>query len=150
MNNEIIGKNFKKIEELPRITAEEFCSDLDAILDKVSKKKVAYVITQKDKADLVLCPSEWVDVRFDEDFQLILLSAVRYCFRRDTYMPSVTADFIRRNIHFLTEKTIFLLIRDITEALKQEPLFGAMPQKDLWEQLLADIKEYQEKMGEKK
>lgn len=149
MNNEIIGKNFKKIEELPRITAEELCGDLDAILDKVSKEKVAYVITQKDKSDLVLCPSEWFDVRFDEDFQLILLSAVRYCFRRDTYMPSVTADFIRRNIH-LTEKTIFLLIRDITEALKQETLFGEMAQKDLWEQLLVDIKEYQGKMGEKK
>ncbi len=148
--DDIIAKNFKKPEELPHITAEEFCENLDDVLEKVAKEKIAYVITKKEKNDLVVCPIEWFDVRFDEDFQLIVLSAVRYCFRRDTYMPSVAIDFIRRNIHCMTEKTIDLLIRDTSEELKKEPLFGCFPQKELWEQFLVELIDYKNKNGDKK
>ncbi len=131
------SNNFKKPEELPHITAQEFCDNMDGILEKVSKEKVGYVITQKEKSDIVLCPMEWVDVRYDEDFQLILLSAVRYSLHRDTYMPSVTVEFIRRNMRTLSDKTIALLIKDIEREIEQGPLFGEIPQKELWESLQA-------------
>lgn len=51
----------------------------------------------------------------DEDFGLIVLSAMRYCIGRRTYMPEVFTNFVNPLLPYLSDKTIFLLERDIRE-----------------------------------
>lgn len=141
---EIIAKKYKKIEELPRVTRQEFCDNMDEILGKVDKEKVAYLITDEEHGNLAVCPAEWFDIRLDDDFQLILISAVRYCFRRETYMPSTTVDFVRRHIDCIDDKTLVVMIRDIETEFSHQPLFGTMPEKPLWEAFFKYLKQVQE------
>lgn len=57
-------------------------------------------------------------VAFDKDFGTICLCAMRYALGRQTYMPSLVQDFIRRHIGEIDSGTIEIMIRDIDEADK--------------------------------
>lgn len=55
-------------------------------------------------------------IPFDDDFCGVILSAVRYCLGRRTYMPHLVTDWIMRNCHHqLDAGTIDVLKRDIDE-----------------------------------
>ena len=66
------------IETMQRITREEFSERLDELLEIVSRDNVGFVITDKGKDDLVLCPANWFNVYYNNDFGCIINSAVRY------------------------------------------------------------------------
>ena len=51
------------------------------------------------------------NLRFD--FRLILLSAMRYAMGRNTYVPAVVSDYIKRHIRFLDDKFLALAADDI-------------------------------------
>lgn len=51
-------KKIPKPEDLEHISAEEFCSNMDAILDRVSKEDTAIAIDYKSTS-YVICPVEW-------------------------------------------------------------------------------------------
>lgn len=52
----------------------------------------------------------------DPDFPTILLCAMRYALGRETYMPMLVQDFIRRHPEALDDSTRKTMIRDIQEA----------------------------------
>lgn len=52
----------------------------------------------------------------DKDFGIICLCAMRYALGRQTYMPSLVQDFIRRHIGEIDFGMIEIMIRDINEA----------------------------------
>lgn len=133
---QIFPKFLKKIEELPRISRNQFCEDMDAVLDKVSEENTAYVLTEDGKPDLVLCPAAWFDFIYDDDFGCIINSAVRYALRRHTYMPGVVSDFVRRYLHILDNKTLSVIVDDIDRDIQ---MFGEFDHQDLWESLKVDI-----------
>ena len=59
----------------------------------------------------------WVVV--SKDFELMMISALRYAIGRYTYMPSVTIEYIRYLIPQLSAKTLFVMKRDIDEEIER-------------------------------
>lgn len=59
----------------------------------------------------------WVTIT--QDFELMMISALRYAIGRYTYMPSVTIDYIRYLIPQLSAKTLFVMKRDIEEEIER-------------------------------
>ncbi len=122
-----------KEHNVTRVTKEEFCEQMDEILDKVSDEQRVYVITENGEGKYAVCPATWFDIFVDDDFSCILTSAVRYAINRDTYMPSAVRDFMITHLACLSEKTIWNTSRDINDHIKDNP---EMKQKQLWEDLL--------------
>lgn len=59
----------------------------------------------------------WIAVT--QDFELMMISALRYAIGRYTYMPSVTIEYIRYLIPQLSTKTLFIMKRDIDEEIER-------------------------------
>ena len=116
------------IETMQRISREELAEKLDELLDIVAKDNVGFVITNQGKDDLVLCPANWFNIYYDNDFGCIINSAVRYSLGRSSYMPSTTVRFVLRNLMVLDTRTIVVMIRDIDRELADEKL----PYREVW------------------
>ena len=116
------------IETMQRISREELAEKLDELLDIVAKDNVGFVITDQGKDDLVLCPANWFNIYYDNDFGCIINSAVRYSLGRSSYMPSTTVRFVLRNLMVLDTRTIVVMIRDIDRELADEKL----PYREVW------------------
>ena len=116
------------IETMQRISREELAEKLDELLDIVAKDNVGFVITDQGKDDLVLCPANWFNIYYDNDFGCIINSAVRYSLVRSSYMPSTTVRFVLRNLMVLDTRTIVVMIRDIDREIADEKL----PYRDVW------------------
>lgn len=48
-----------------------------------------------------------------EDFGLILVSALRYAHTRTTYITRVTAEYVLKNLRFVSDKDLFVMIQDL-------------------------------------
>ena len=59
----------------------------------------------------------WVAIT--QDFELMMISALRYAIGRYTYMPGITIDYIRYLIPQLSAKTLFIMMRDIDEEMER-------------------------------
>lgn len=59
----------------------------------------------------------WVAIT--QDFELMMISALRYAIGRYTYMPSVTIEYIRYLIPQLSPKTLYIMKRDIEEEIER-------------------------------
>jgi hypothetical protein len=59
----------------------------------------------------------WVAIT--QDFELMMISALRYAIGRYTYMPGITIDYIRYLIPQLSAKTLFIMKRDIDEEIER-------------------------------
>lgn len=116
------------IETMQRISREELAEKLDELLDIVAKDNVGFVITDQGKDYLVLCPANWFNIYYDNDFGCIINSAVRYSLGRSSYMPSTTVRFVLRNLMVLDTRTIVVMIRDIDREIADEKL----PYRDVW------------------
>ena len=116
------------IETMQRISREELAEKLDELLDIVAKDNVGFVITDQGKDDLVLCPANWFNIYYDNDFGCIINSAVRYSLGRSSYMPSTTVRFVLRNLMVIDTRTIVVMIRDIDREIADEKL----PYRDVW------------------
>lgn len=57
----------------------------------------------------------WVAIT--DDFESMLICALRYSIGRETYMPSVTIDYIRYLIPQLSANTLYVMQRDIRETI---------------------------------
>ena len=116
------------IKTMKRVSREELAEKLDELIATVNKDNVGFVITDKGKDDLVLCPAKWFDVYYDDDFGCIINSAVRYSLGRSSYMPSTTTRFIMKYLMVLDTRTITVMIKDINRELVDEKL----PYRDTW------------------
>lgn len=48
-----------------------------------------------------------------EDFGLILICALRYAHTRATYITRTTAEYVLKNLRFVNDKDLFVMIRDL-------------------------------------
>lgn len=124
-------------EQMKHVTRQEFCDNLDEILEIVNRDNVGYVITDNGKKDLVVCPAKWFDVHFDDDFGCIIYAAVRNALGRASFLPEVVARFTKKYMHVLDERTLYVLIRDIDSMLSDYE----SPYRDTWISLLNDLKD---------
>lgn len=87
----------------------------------------------------------WVAVT--QDFELMMISALRYAIGRYTYMPSVTIEYIRYLIPQLSAKTLYVMKRDIDEeAARYQRMERELYLADEWAKLAEEIRvEYEQK-----
>ncbi len=87
----------------------------------------------------------WVCVT--QDFELMMISALRYAIGRYTYMPSVTIEYIRYLIPQLSAKTLFVMKRDIDEEVERyQRMERELYMDKEWQKLAEDINmEYEKK-----
>ena len=84
--------------------------------------------------EFLLFPQDLLAPICDSDFRLILLSAMRYAMGRNTCMPMVVADYIKRHIQLLDDKFLVLAADDIRRYL--EDYAEHEPNSNLWQSLL--------------
>lgn len=136
-------KVIQPVEAMKKISRRELPEKLDEILDIIDRDHVGYVITDEDKHDLVLCPADWFDYCFDDDFGCILNSAVRYALGRNTYMPDTVAQYVSRYLPVLDSRTIVVMLRDLEEALQG----GDFPYRETWALLKVKLEARLEELG---
>ena len=87
----------------------------------------------------------WVAIT--QDFELMMISALRYAIGRYTYMPSVTIEYIRYLIPQLSAKTLFVMQRDITEEIERyQHMERELYMAKEWEKLAEEMRiEYEKK-----
>lgn len=70
-----------------------------------------------------------------EDISAMLIGAERYALGRRTYIVQWTCEFIRNNLHLLTEKDKGVMIRDIENAMD----YGDECDGSCWKALLSKL-----------
>ena len=87
----------------------------------------------------------WVAIT--QDFELMMISALRYAIGRYTYMPSVTIEYIRYLIPQLSAKTLFIMQRDIEEEIERyQRMERELYMDKEWQKLAEEINvEYEKK-----
>lgn len=86
-------------------------------------------------------------ITITQDFELMMIGALRYAIGRYTYMPSVTIEYIRYLIPQLSAKTLFVMKRDIDEEIEHCERMGRELYMDKeWQKLAEEIGiEYEKK-----
>ena len=80
-------------------------------------------------------------VEINEDFEKILLCAVRYAIGRRTYIPSRVIDYITPLLPHLSEDVLKLIANEITEHDTYEGGLGdEMIDRPYWKQFLREIR----------
>ena len=107
-------KNFQPTDNMNKINLEQISKSSAEFLELIQNNNEGLIIKdEKLKDNQIICSAKWFEYCFDDDFGLIVNSALRYSIRRLTYMPMVVRDFIRKYIKVLDFKTITNAIRDI-------------------------------------
>ena len=139
-------KYLKPLDTMERITRQELIDRFDSILNEVDAEDVGVVILGEDGNDeFVLCPARWMEYCFDKDFGCIISCAIRYAIRRETYMPSVVVDFVRKYLHVLDSNTIKVAIEDIDSEINMD----SVPYPGIWLSLRQDLLKQQAYLLEK-
>ena len=106
----------QRASDMEHIAITDLCAHLDEMLERCNKENIGFVIDD-EHTSYVLCPAWWVAPCWDDDFGLIVNSALRYSIGRSTYMPSVVTGFIQRYLDFFDVKTLSNIIEDIEQEL---------------------------------
>mgnify|MGYP000731980177 CR=1 FL=1 len=83
------------------ITIDELKEQTNNLLDRVIEEQRPLCVCMDNDKELLLFPQDLLAPIRDADFRLILLSAMRYAMGRNTYMPVVVANYIKRHRQFL-------------------------------------------------
>ena len=140
-------KYLKPLDTMERITRQELMDRFDNILNEIDAEDIGIVILDEDGNDeFVLCPARWMDYCFDKDFGCIISCSIRYAIRRETYMPSVVVDFVRKYLHVLDSNTIKVAIEDIESEINMD----SVPYPGIWLSLKQDLLKQQAFLLEQK
>ena len=140
-------KYLKPLDTMERITRQELMDLFDNILNEIDAEDIGIVILDEEvKDEFVLCPARWMDYCFDKDFGCIISCAIRYAIRRETYMPSVVVDFVRKYLHVLDSNTIKVAIEDIESEINMD----SVPYPGIWLSLKQDLLKQQAFLLEQK
>ena len=120
-------------QDYESITIDELKEQTNNILDRVTEEQHPLRVFMNDGKVLLLFPQDLLAPICDSDFRLILLSAMRYAMGRNTYMPAVVSDYIKRHIRFLDDKFLALAADDIRRHL--EDYAEHEPNPNLWQGL---------------
>ena len=95
------------------VTIDELKSQPSKLLEHATRERQPLRVSTKNGKEFLLLPQELLAPHCDNDFCLIVLSAMRYAMGRDTYMPLVVTDYIKRHIRLLDDKFLVLAANDI-------------------------------------
>lgn len=115
------------------VTIDGLKEQTSNLLDLVTKEQRPLRVCMNNGKEFLLFPQDLLAPICDSDFRLILLSAMRYAMGRNTYMPAVVSDYIKRHIRFLDDKFLALAADDIRRHL--EDYAEHEPNPNLWQGL---------------
>ena len=121
-------------QDYESITIDELKEQTNNLLDRVTEEQHPLRICMNNGKELLLFPQDLLAPICDADFRLILLSAMRYAMGRNTCMPVVVSDYIKRHIQLLDDKFLVLAADDIRRYL--EDYAEHEPNPNLWQALL--------------
>ena len=103
----------KPFQDCKSIAIDELKSQTSRLLNQATKERQPLRVSMKDGGAFLLFPQELLAPLCDNDFRLIVLSAMRYAMGRNTYMPLVVTNYIKRHIRLLDDKFLMLAADDI-------------------------------------
>jgi len=87
--------------------------------------------------------------KIDDEFGTICICAERYAIGRQSYMPSLVASFIKRNIDDIDTRAVAVMIRDINAAEDMGYGYGdSKIDKPIWMDLLEFLKKERDNRNE--
>ena len=126
-------------QDYESITIDELKDQANSLLKLVTDEQRPLRVCMNNGKEFLLFPQDLLAPICDSDFRLILLSAMRYAMGRNTYMPAVVSDYIKRHIRFLDDKFLALAADDIRRHL--EDYAEHEPNPNLWQGLLMHLKQ---------
>ena len=115
------------------ITIDELKDQANSLLNLVTEEQRPLRVCMNNGKEFLLFPQNLLDPVCDSDFRLILLSAMRYAMGKNTCMPVVVSDYIKRHISLLDDKFLVLTADDIRRYL--EDYAEHEPNPNLWQGL---------------
>ena len=85
-------------QDYESITVDELKGQANSLLNLVTEEQRPLRVCMNNGKEFLLFPQDLLAPICDFDFRLILLSAMRYAMGRNTCMPMVVADYIKRHI----------------------------------------------------
>ena len=125
-------------QDYESITVDELKDQANSLLNLVTEEQRPLRVCMNNGKEFLLFPQDLLAPICDSDFRLILLSAMRYAMGRNTCMPMVVADYIKRHIQLLDDKFLVLAADDISRHL--EDYADHEPNPNLWQSLLDALK----------
>ena len=116
------------------ITIDELKDQANSLLNLVTEEQRPLHVCMNNGKEFLLFPQDLLAPICDSDFRLILLSAMRYAMGKNTCMPVVVSDYIKRHIRLLDDKFLVLAADDIRRYL--EDYAEHEPNLNLWQSLL--------------
>ena len=127
----------KPFQDCKSITIDELKGHTSELLDWVTAERQPLRVSMKDGKEFLLFPQELLALLCDNDFRLIVLSAMRYAMGRNTYMPLVVTYYIKRHIRLLDDKFLALAANDIRRHFEE---YGERESNTaLWQDLLGEL-----------
>ena len=120
-------------QDYESITVDELKDQANSLLNLVTEERRPLRVFRNNGKEFLLFPQDLLALICDSDFRLILLSAMRYAMGRNTCMPAVFSDYIKRHIRFLDDKFLALAADDIRRHL--EDYAEHEPNPNLWQGL---------------
>lgn len=128
----------KPMETMERITRQYLCDHFDEILERVDKEDIGFVILNEEGKDgEVLIPYRWTEFFVDENFGIVINSALRYAIEKHSFMTTGVINFVRRNIKCLDFETIVIAQQDIEKELQ----LGTWDDPSILEKLREELQE---------
>ena len=121
-------------QDYESITVDELKDQANSLLNLVTEEQQPLRVCMNNGKEFLLFPQDLLAPICDSDFRLILLSAMRYAMGRNTYMPVVVSNYIKRHIRLLDDKFLALATDDIRRHL--EDYAEHEPNLNLWQNLL--------------
>ena len=120
-------------QDYESIAIDELEDQANSLLNLVVEEQRPLRVCMNSGKEFLLFPQDLLAPICDSDFRLILLSAMRYAMGRNTCMPAVVSDYIKRHIRFLDDKFLALAVDDIRRHL--EDYAEHEPNPNLWQGL---------------
>ena len=127
----------KPFQDCKSITIDELKGQSSKLLNQAIKERQPLRVSTEDGMEFMLFPQELLAPLCDNDFCLIVLSAMRYAMGRNTYMPLVVSDYIKRHIWLLDDKFLVLAANDIRRHFEDYGEYE--PNTALWQELLETL-----------
>ena len=127
----------KPFQDRKSITIDELKSQPSKLLEQATKEQRPLRVAMEDGREFLMPPQELLAPLCDNDFRLIVLSAMRYAMGRNTYMPLVVAGYIKRHIRLLDDKFLVLAANDIRRHFGDYGEYEPNP--ELWQGLLETL-----------
>lgn len=135
----------KPMETMERITRQFLCDHFDEILERVDKEDIGFVILNEEGNDgEVLIPYRWTEFFVNEDFGIVINSALRYAIEKHSYLTAGVMNFVRKNINCLDAETIELAIQDIEKEVQHRKTEDL----SMWESLKEELQNRLAKLAE--